>query len=199
MTARYGCLIATCGLLLGCGGRYLDGPAGDDRDGATSHGGSDSSRAGKASGGAGQGSQGGANPLGGAGAGRGGRECPCDPIDCPPGYEAVPTPTSCCPQCQVAPRTCETQREEHRAFSSQLLAKYGTLTCQTSADCSLYYEINGCSSSCGYPLATAIIAEVDSLLAQHAQATCDAGCPPIPLPPCPGTVVVCKDNRCTSL
>jgi hypothetical protein len=199
MMARFRCLIATCSLLVACGGRYLSGPAGDDGDGATSHGGSDSSRAGKASGGAGQGGQGGTNPLGGAvSATGGGTECPCDPIGCPPGYEAVPTPTSCCPQCQVTLGTCDMQREEHRMFSGQVLVTYGTISCQTSADCSVYYETNACSSSCGHPLAAAVIAEVDALLDRHAQATCDAACPPIPVPPCPETVVVCKDNRCTS-
>jgi hypothetical protein len=195
MTGRFSCLIAMCGLLLACGGRYLASPAGDDGDGAMSHGGSDTSPAGKTSGGAGQG---GANPLGGAGGVGGGSECPCDPIGCPPGYEAVPTPASCCPQCQIAPGACDRQREEHRTFSSQVRAKYGTLGCRTSADCSVYYESNGCASSCGYPLPIAAIAEVDALLDQHAQVTCDAACPPIPVPPCPATVVVCKDNRCTS-
>jgi hypothetical protein len=194
MMARFPWLLVASSWALACGGRYLEGPE------AGAGGAAAASAAGKTSaGGAGQSNQGGARPVAGASAAGGatgtGGAC-CQPIGCPSGYETVPDSKGCGCHCEIQPETCQAQRTTHRTFSSQVFAKYGTIGCQTGADCTAYYENNVCASSCGTPLATAVVKEVDALLNQHAEMTCDAACPPIPIPPCPPTIVVCSNGRC---
>ncbi len=198
-------------LAAACGGRTMDevGTAGGG-SGATSSAGSASGGSGMsmgARGGAagrpGAGGSGGTVAAGGVSTGgvssagmptAGGGCGPCPVIDCAPGSTPRMLPGWCCAQC--VNEDCSAGRAEYQVVRQQLLDKYWSVGCMLDDDCTYWYESNACAASCGVPILTSMLQNLESNLSRLAEETCSPQCMP-PIPPCaPPRPAACVEGRC---
>jgi len=111
--------------------------------------------------------------------------CACDPIACGSPYMLVPNADGCCYHCELDIKACQAQRAAYVTYRQQLLDKYGSNMCGSNAECTMYFEKNACgTTSCGFPIAKAMWASLDSNLNSYAQMACSPYCPTAPEPPC---------------
>jgi len=69
-----------------------------------------------------------------------------------------------------------------------MLPEYGSINCQVSTDCGLYFEKNACGIGCPVAISNAGLKELQSALDAFAQMACDPNCPPPPAPKCEPTI-----------
>ncbi len=210
---------------LACGGRFEQTGDGEGSGGvSTGQGGSNQSKAGTtAVGKGGVTSSGGSQPVGkgggaagsrpigmggstaaggvpGAGAASGagaGGGCACDAFACAPGFLPVPNANGCCYQCELDVNICNAQRQDYVTFRDAIVSKYGTLNCQTDADCGLYFEKNACGTACPVAVINTALRELPSVLDSYAQMRCAPMCPPQPQPDCgPKVAPQCWKGYC---
>jgi hypothetical protein len=122
--------------------------------------------------------------------------CPCDPIECAPGYGQGPGP-GCCPVC-VPIDYCTAVHAQYDQQRDLLLEKYSSVGCKFDSDCGVLYESNACKNTCGQtPLPIELIDDAVQNLDGIAREIC-AKCPPPPIPPCvPPPAPRCVMNRCS--
>ena len=123
-------------------------------------------------------------------------DCPpaCPGVACGSGSVLRMLPGDCCPRC--IEDVCVTQHDVYHAIQSELVNKYGSISCTDSSECTTYFENNACSSGCGIPIAISIVASLDSNLQNAAASICTPDCK-LPVPPCgPTPAPSCIDNRC---
>lgn len=189
MRRRLVWLVIPLGWALACGGRYQRGSddEGDVGGSSNAQGGSGPSRAGTQST-AGSPVSGGAptagtSSVGGVASMPGG--CACDPVACAPGYTAVPTPGNCCFECVLDLQSCRDRRAMYASYRDAVVSKFFPYKCETSMDCTYYYDRNECQAfTCGYLVNHASLPAIDAELNAVARATCNPSCPTDPVPPC---------------
>ncbi len=207
---------------MACGGRFEQTAEGDGEGGtSTGQGGSSQAKAGTtAVGKGGASSSGGSQPIGKGGGAAGskatgmggtatggisstggtfgsGGGCACDPIACAPGYLTVPNANGCCFHCELDLDSCEAQRQDYVMFREAILGKYGTLNCQTNADCGLYFENNACGTGCPVAVINTALREIPDVLDNYARMRCSQACPPQPRPDCgPKVAPQCWKSYC---
>lgn len=124
------------------------------------------------------------------------RNVACPGIACGSGSRLEYPPDQCCPIC--VPDDCNEQRRQYYEFRNQVLEKYNSIGCMIDSDCSLLYENNACSSSCGSPVPTQFVMDASFNLDSYAAMACST-CPPQPVPPCePSLPPGCFNGRCTA-
>jgi hypothetical protein len=115
---------------------------------------------------------------------------------CPSGSHPETPPGQCCPICVPDPvDTCAQGQKAYADFRMQLIQKYATAGCKTSADCTVVYEFNRCVASCGTAFPATLAASAEQNLRSFADGNC-ATCPPVVPPPCPAPFVYCIQNAC---
>jgi hypothetical protein len=119
------------------------------------------------------------------------------PVTCPSGTHLETPPGQCCPVCVKDPvDACKQGQQAYYAFRMQLIDKYNSVKCITANDCSVVYESNRCTQSCGTAFPRSLADSAQSNLKSFADTNC-ATCPPMPPPPCPAPFVYCIMGTCS--
>jgi hypothetical protein len=119
---------------------------------------------------------------------------PCPNIACASGFHLEVVPGACCPTC-IADR-CAEQYANYRVIRDQLIEKYQSLQCAVNSDCTLYYEANTCSTSCGIPVPIQTLPDLEANLSSAAAQTCSRECAPVIAPCEPPSEPLCIRGRC---
>lgn len=121
---------------------------------------------------------------------------PCAPLDCVAGTHLETVVGDCCPSCVAdPPNQCEKDRASYASAREALLSKYGSVGCSSSPDCTIVAENNGCTWSCGIPIAKSMQANLENNLV--ITALCSS-CPPPPPLACERMVPACLNGTCVA-
>jgi len=121
----------------------------------------------------------------------------CIVAPCPTGQHLETPPGACCAVCVPDKVTaCEQGQKAYFGFRSMLIDKYNSIGCMTNNDCTLVYDANRCTASCGVAIPVSQTTNFVNNLRSFADSNC-ATCAPQPPPPCAASTVSCVRNRCT--
>lgn len=121
----------------------------------------------------------------------------CTEADCPPGSHVEMRDDECCPVCvKDDALPCEEAQKLYREFRAQWLAEYDGQSCLQEPECSILWEHNRCSATCGTPLGLDARNRVEQELSAFAEETCSS-CPSPVATPCPTPpALTCVEGNC---
>jgi hypothetical protein len=122
----------------------------------------------------------------------------CPLIDCPPGTHAETPTNQCCPACVTGfSKACNDAMTTYNGQRMIMLDKYGSAGCNIDSDCMFFTEHNACVTNCGEALPVSTYGSWDQNI-QGLADSCNAVCPPKPLPSCAHFVAVCSNGKCVA-
>jgi len=108
-------------------------------------------------------------------------------------------PGDCCPSCvPEPPDACEKGRAAYVDLRAQLVDKYGSITCNSSAECALVQEDNLYQFACPIALPSSTTESFKSNI-QQAEVSCSS-CRLTDRAPilCETVIAACVNGRCTA-
>jgi hypothetical protein len=121
----------------------------------------------------------------------------CTTADCQPGSHMEMRDDECCPVCvKDDALPCERAQQLYQEFRAQWLAQYDGQGCIQEPECTMMWEYNRCSATCGTPLGLDASSRIEAELSAFAEETCTS-CPSPVATPCPSPPpLACFEGNC---